>query len=310
MPVSGVGVSFPRDSLMDLTGVEEQLGSLKRIGTDFVELCPQRLGAVSGGALDRRRTSEVLGILRALEESEPFVLGYTVHPPLRLNLMDPESAGLQRGILEASLRFASEVGASAVVCHAGIRDNIRHTRWSLKQLMEAERHRLREAGELAYSLGVTIAVENLPPTPAVIRGEQYSYSSWPTELAAQIEEVDHPAIGVCLDTGHAGLSAGFYGMDFVQACHSLDPFISHVHLHDNFGRPDPAGEPEPSEKLAYGLGDLHLPPSHGTLTLEELSRTLELAREPACCVELNPNTPPDVIEEALARSRALFPSRR
>lgn len=303
MSVSSVGVSFPRDNLMDLVGVEDQLGALHRAGAELIEVCPQRLGAIAGGSLQEPRVAEVI---RVLAEA-PDGLAYSVHPPLRLNLMDPENAGLQRAILDASLRFAGELGARTVVCHAGLRANARHACYSLTSLMQAERRRLREAGELAGELGITIAVENLPPTPVVARGEVYSYSSWPAELAAQVSEVDHPAIGVCLDTGHAGLSAGFYGLDFLEACAELAPLISHVHLHDNFGRPEPAGELEPSERLAYGLGDLHLPPGQGSLPLAELSQRLRLPKKPTCCVELAPGAPNGVVAEALGAARALFP---
>lgn len=166
---------------MDITELGDQIEALHRAGAESIEVCPQRLGAIVGGALDEGRVAEVIRTLSHGPDVE-----YTVHPPLRLNLMQPDSTELQRGVLDASLRFAGELGASTVVCHAGLRDNTRHARYSLTSLMRAERRHRREAGEIAAGLGVKIAVENLPPTPTVTSGETYSYSSWPAELARQL----------------------------------------------------------------------------------------------------------------------------
>jgi hypothetical protein len=65
--------------------------------------------------------------------------------------------------------------------------------------LAAERRALREAGETAGELGLTVAVENYYPELPLVRGAIYDYSVWPSELAGQIASVDHPAVGLCLD---------------------------------------------------------------------------------------------------------------
>ena len=90
--------------------------------------------------------------------------------------MDLTAHDLQRDVLGASIRFAGEVGAGAVVCHAGQRIGSRDARYSLSEQFAAERVALQEAGDLAGALGVTIAVENYYPELPIICGAVYDYS--------------------------------------------------------------------------------------------------------------------------------------
>src|SRR5215210_4640340 len=190
------------DGVRDLA---EDLEALERSGPDFVEVWPQNLGVILGGVLDTSRLRVIEGLLLEAE------LAYTVHAPLEVNLMDLNSHGLQRDVLDAGLRFAKGIGAGVMVCHAGQRVGARDARHSMRDQLSAERSALREAGGLAGELGVTIAVENYYPERPILRGTVYDYSVWPSQLAEQISTIDHPAVGICLDVGHAALAAGFFG---------------------------------------------------------------------------------------------------
>lgn len=299
MSVASVGISLPDNEFGGYRKLRERLRSLKEeAGAEFVELAPQRLDVLLGNRLDGGRLEEIKGVLSGIEG-----LSYTVHPPLRLNLMDLGSQRMQRDILEAGVRFAAEIGAGVAVCHAGRRISKRDAPYGLKEQLTAEREALREAGELASEVGVTIAVENWCPESTIIGGEAYTYSLWPSELAEQVGEVDHPAVGICLDVGHAFVASGFCGFDFISECAAAAPLVSHIHLHDNFGRPDIGGEPDISERYAYGLGDLHLPPGRGEIPLEKLFGEVVFPREPTCCVELVPGSQDSVCGQALESAR-------
>jgi sugar phosphate isomerase/epimerase len=137
-------------------------------------------------------------------------------------------------------------------------------------------------------LGVTIAVENYYPEQPILRGAVYDYSVWPSQLAEQISSVDHPAVGICLDVGHAALAASAFDFDFVEECAALAPLIRHVHLHDNLKRSNLTGVPAVSEHTVYGMGDLHLPPGRGAIPLGDLFRRMSFPEKPSCCVELSP----------------------
>lgn len=282
MAFRSVGTNLSRLYLDGPGGLAEDLGAISDAGADFVEIWPQNLGVVLGGGLDTHRLRTVGELLLEAE------LAYTVHAPLEVNLMDLGSHGLQRGVLDASLRFAGEIGAGVVVCHAGQRVGARDARHSIGAQLSAERSALRGAGDLAGELGVTIAVENYYPERPVVGGAVYDYSVWPSGLAEQISAVDHPAVGVCLDVGHAALAAGFFGFDLIEECAALAPLVRHVHLHDNLQKTNLTGEPPVSEHTVFGLGDLHLPPGRGTIPLEDLFRRMDFPEEPSCCVELSP----------------------
>ena len=282
MAFRSVGTNLSRLYLDGVTGLAEDLGALKSAGTDFVEIWPQNLGVILGGSLDTNRLRAVGELLLGAE------LSYTVHAPLEVNLMDLTNHGLQREVLDASLRFAESIGAEVVVCHAGQRVGARDARYSMGDQLSAEQAALREAGGLAEEFGVTIAVENYYPERPILRGAVYDYSVWPSQLAEQISTVDHPAVGICLDVGHAALAAGFFGFDFIEECATISPLVRHVHLHDNLQRTNLTGEPQVSEHTAFGLGDLHLPPGRGTIPLEDLFRRMDFPEEPSCCVELSP----------------------
>ena len=136
---------------------------------------------------------------------------------------------------------------------------------------------------------MTIAVENYYPELPIVRGVVYDYSVWPSQLAEHISAVDHPAVGLCLDVGHAALAASAFRFDYFEECANVAPLVSHIHLHDNLMRTNVTGEPPVSEHPVYGLRDLHLPPGRGTIPLRELFRRVDFPEDPACCVELSPD---------------------
>jgi sugar phosphate isomerase/epimerase len=298
MAFRSVGINQPWKRPDSLFGLAEALEASKRAGADFVELMPHDLGVILGGNLD---SSRLLPVQELLLEAG---LAYTVHAPLEVNLMDLAARQVQRNVLDASLRFAGSIGAQIVVCHAGQRIASRDARYSFKGQLTVERRALREAGETAGELGITIAVENYYPELPLVRGAVYDYSVWPSELAEQIASVDHPAVGLCLDVGHAALAANVFGFDYFEECNAAAPLVRHVHLHDNLMKTNLLGEPPVSEHLVYGLGDLHLPPGMGTVPLEDLFRQVTFPEIPSCCVELAPDFYP-LASQALRSARGL-----
>jgi sugar phosphate isomerase/epimerase len=280
MAFRSVGINQPCLGLDGLFGLAENLEALKSAGADFVELMPHELGVILGGGLDASRLQIVRELLLETD------LSYTVHAPLEMNLMDLTAPALQRDVFDASLRFANSIGAEVVVCHAGQRLGPRDARYSFKDQLAAERFALWEAGEKASELGVTIAVENYYPELPIILGAVYDYSVRPSELAEQISAVDHPAVGLCLDVGHAALAADVFGFDYFEECAIAAPLARHIHLHDNLMKTNLTGMPPVSEHPVYGLGDLHLPPGRGAIPLEDLFRRVDFPEELSCCVEI------------------------
>ena len=298
MAFRSVGINLPHLHLDGVSRLVEDLEDLKSAGPDFVEIWPHQLGVFLGGSLNPARLRPVQKLL--LDAG----LTYTVHAPLEVNLMEPTSPNLQRDVLNASIRFASGIGAEVVVCHAGQRVGTRDARYSLKSQLAAERSALRVVGDLAGELGITIAVENYYPELPILSGAIYDYSVWPSELAEQISAVDHPAVGICLDLGHAALAANFFGFDYVEECAAVAPLVRHLHLHDNLQKTNLAGVPSVSEHPVYGWGDLHLPPGRGTIPLKDMFWRVDFLENPTCCVELSPELY-SLAPEALHAAREL-----
>lgn len=278
MAFRNVGINHPGGS----SGLLDSLEPLKNAGADFVEIMLTDLDVILGGYLDEFRLARVRESL--LEKD----LSYTVHAPLEADLMDLGRQSLQKDILMSSVRFAGEVGAGTVVCHAGQRVASRDAGFRLKDQLAAERTALREVGDTAAELDITVVVENYYPDRPVLRGEVYDYSAWPSDLAEQVATVDHPAVGICLDVGHAALAASFFGFDYVEECSVAAPLVRHVHLHDNLKRSCSSVDPANYGDPVYGVGDLHLPPGYGSIPLAELFRRLDFPTDPSCCVELSP----------------------
>ncbi|CAN5713636.1 sugar phosphate isomerase/epimerase [soil metagenome] len=294
MAFRGVGINYPGGN-SNLSGT---LGNLRDTGPDFVELLLTDLGVILGGRLDGTRMAQVS---ETLFEAN---LAYTVHAPLEADLMDLGRQELQKEVLMSSVRFAGGIGAGTVVCHAGQRVASRDARFRLKDQLSAERTALREIGDTAAELDVTVAVENYLPDRQVLRGEVYDYSTWPSDLAEQISAVDHPAVGICLDVGHAALAANFFGFDFIEECAVAAPLVRHVHLHDNLEKNCANVDILDYGDPVYGVGDLHLPPGRGSIPLAELFRRLDFPTDPSCCVELSPGLFREV-PEALFAAREL-----
>ena len=303
-----VGINLSRGSLAGEESLAEGLERLWSAGPDFVEVCPHGLGVILGGTILEDRARAVEEILREAGHS------YTIHAPHSLDLFDLDGLQTQRDMLHASIRFAARIGASVVVCHAGKRVALRDARRLLDEQLAAERDVLREAGDVAEELGVTLAVENSFPEPEIVAGTTYAPAAWPSRLAGQVAAVDNPAVGVCLDLGHAAVASTFFGFDLARECAAAAPRIRHIHLHDNLGRPDSSegGEPRTAERLARGIGDLHLPPGRGTIPLREVFGAVRLPHRPACCVELHPSLwplAPEAVEGARRLERSVSEAR-
>lgn len=252
----------------DLDVMRQDLDFFDRIGLDAAEIHPHGLDVIKNGRLDKRRVKEIKSILKACD------FRYSVHAPNPLNLMEKERAALHLDVFRSSLEFASEIGAGALVYHAGrkvpeeafyVTPQISYKKGELEGLMEQEASLLQKlAGEYPK---INICVENARP---YLHHSPWCYAEKLDALREQVAKVDRANVRITLDIGHLFLSSRLYGYDPVAAAKAAGKLIGHVHIHDNFGNAVYYGEKQQTHQLPFGSGDSHMPVGWGAIPFAEI----------------------------------------
>lgn len=258
----------------NFTKLQTELSGLAELGCPWVELQIHGLDLIWRGQLVAERLTKLREITAALP------LRYTVHAPDVLNLMAaPEERPYHLAALHASIDVAAAIGAPLVNLHPGryvAEEAFGSGRLPATddriELLEMEADLLRELGAHAQAAGVQIALENMRP---YADGSPYCYGELPDLLAEQVGRVDHPAVGMTLDLGHAHLAARMYAFDLLPMVTAVAPLVRHVHLSDNYGVASRSTEKAQGGLVAVGRGDLHAPPGCGDAPLAAALQRLE-----------------------------------
>jgi sugar phosphate isomerase/epimerase len=182
--------------------------------------------------------------------------------------------------LEGLISYAAEVGASHVVYHAA----------NLPDEPASEDARLAETRSLAAlagraeRLGVIIALENLAP----VYPSPDALSFTPLILRTMAQRISSPAVGLCLDVGHANIVAALRRTDPLDL---IEPVLDRAvifHLHDNLGAR--RGDTDSPEIDPLRL-DLHLPPGRGSVPWDRLAPLLARKRAAPLVLEVHPPRP-------------------
>ena len=167
---------------------------------------------------------ELCGIHAPVGES--FIAGRW-GPLLTIASADPEARAHALAEAERALHIARRIPTKVLVVHLGVPrsqqpgpgDNNRN----------AARRSIEALHRLAAPLGVCVAVEVIP-----------NDLSRPASLVHLIEEdldldeIDAPDVGICLDFGHAHMDGG----DLVDAIEIVSGHLVATHVHDNRGHHD------------------------------------------------------------------------
>jgi sugar phosphate isomerase/epimerase len=160
-------------------------------------------------------------------------------PPYDLGAEDPAQRRNTVKTLSSIMAKGAAAGVKIYVVHPGHKADIARHAAVLDRTSES----LLELAPQAETLGITLALENLPP--------DYP-GHWGEDLLRVLKTVDSPALGLCFDTGHAQLTGRFR-----ENFNSMRRHIVHFHVHDNNGQ-----------------RDQHLPPPMGTIDWELFLRVL------------------------------------
>ncbi len=251
----GVGLSlgYSADALSDLPAA---IDAAEALGVDSVEIFLPALGVV----IDGRVRPRALAMLRGACAGRGCAV--TLHGPLSGDLGAEAAAGLQVEVARACLEVAAEIGCGVLVQHATVAQLGRGADFA--DARRRERDALAALAEDAAAMRCAIALETMWARP----GERTGTGS---EIAETLSAVASPWVGATIDFSHAWLNAVALGVDPMESIAALAPHARHLHVHDSFGRPATFRPWTRGDALAFGFGDLHLPPGDGALPWEALT---------------------------------------
>ncbi len=272
-PIRSSGYSI-REGSPEFDDLGPALDEAEALGVDVVELPVYAWHLMVNGGVLSDRLADLKAALNGRN------LGYTVHGPLSINLMDiPERLARHEKVLDASIEITAAIGAQHLVMHTGL---VREQSDDIEVAYSRQRDALFRAGEKAAALGVTLCVEN------VFRFGGARETATPSKLAGELAAIDHAAVKATLDVSHAYIRCTDARIDPIAEIAALAPHIAHLHLHDSFGRPTELWTYDPAEAVAFGEGDLHLPIGWGGIDWDAVVKAAPLPAGVIAIMELNP----------------------
>jgi sugar phosphate isomerase/epimerase len=250
--VLGAGFSSAIFDDMNFEQLRRNLDEAADLGVEFVELPVFAMDLIAGGRVLR-------GQLKRLREAvSGRGLRYTVHGPIAINFMHPpEIAARHLAVAKATIEVAAEIDALHLILHTG------HIQTQKEAEIESAYSSQRDAyaflGGVAANHSLIIAVENIFVKSAS------DHTALPSRLTREIEAINHPNVRACLDFSHGAITCKAQGADFLAEAAALARVAKHLHVHDSFGDPAQLPTYARSERVAYGLGDLHLPVGWGNI---------------------------------------------
>jgi sugar phosphate isomerase/epimerase len=268
-----------------------RLKAYEAAGFSYVQVRLPPLAVLGDAGMCAAHAAALLAVL------ELTGLAVVLHAPEGLMAGDREADACLRGALD----YAHGVGAGLIVYHG--RRVVPGASGGDGRLA-SERRSLARLAKRAAGMGIALAIENLAP---VFPGDE-RVSHDPVALLELVRELDSPAVGVCLDIGHANIVAGVRGMDLLEM---IEPLLAHAllfHLHDNFGTGIGAERSGALEPLRL---DLHLAPGAGTVPWRRLAPLLvghgaPLQLEVRAPVRPEPATLAVVVSELLGITSAVW----
>jgi sugar phosphate isomerase/epimerase len=250
--VRGLGFSSGVSEDPNFEQLRRNLDEAAALGVAFVELPVFAMDLIAG--------SRVLPtqVKRLKEAITGRGVGFTAHGPIAINLMQaPEVIPRHLAVAKATVELAAEIGAVHLVLHTGYMPAQNEV--AIEASYAAQREAFAALGEIAAQHSIIVAAENIFVSDANM------HTALPSRLAREVEAIGHPNVRACLDFSHAAITCTARGADYLGEAAALARVARHLHLHDSFGDPLQLRTYARSERVAFGLGDLHLPLGWGNL---------------------------------------------
>lgn len=210
---------------------------LHSCGWRWFELSTEHLEQIEPDPQRQVRTEEVRRTLAELDAHMP-----QAHAYLPANVAHPD--GFRRDadmdLLLRHLTCCAALGVQYVVIHPGTGDGY-VTPQELRDIRSMNIEAFTRLGDHAGGLGIKIGIEN---TMDDRRRNRRNFGARPTELLDLLAALDHPALGITIDTSHANVQK----LDCGAVIRQCGRHICCTHMSDN-----------------DGSGDQHRVPGRGTI---------------------------------------------
>jgi 5-keto-L-gluconate epimerase len=195
-----------------LTGsLDEKLAKAARMGYDGVELITTEPANLNAPVLAERLQSLGLQVAAIASGGMAFAARLTLLNP------DPAAAALARQRLDELIDLAGRLQTGVVTVGSFRGQAVGEKQRSLDELAQV----LQKAGQRAAALGVRLALEPLNRYEADLIHTT-------AQGLAFLEQVDHPAVGLLLDTYHVNIEESSWTEPYCQAMAAGKLFYAHL----------------------------------------------------------------------------------
>ncbi|MBZ4669328.1 MAG: Xylose isomerase protein barrel [Defluviitaleaceae bacterium] len=279
MKVKGFGINADSGRIDGNLGIfKSDLKFFSEVGYDYVEIPVHGLDLIINGKLNTSQLKKVKNILNY------FNLKFTVHAPDRLNLMSEIRGEKHREALKSTIQFAGEIGSETVVYHSSkayfnedALNGYYYPKYGRKSkeeifdmLVEQEIIFMQEVADYARELGVTITVENNWVDNVEV---EYTYGIYSETLVEYVKRINKENVGIIYDFGHGYIASKKFNFNFLDSVKCVEPYLKHVHVHDNFGFTD--RRERNIDRIPFGYGDLHMPVGWGEIPYNETFKIID-----------------------------------
>lgn len=187
------------------------LQDFRKAGFEYVELWANKMH------LDPRYMADFPGTLRMIEKSGVKI--HSIHAPFHdmyIGSRDDQKLAESEKHLLTTLEYASSLGAPIVVVHPLTFELRTGSGSDVERTVDL----LQRLADRAETLGLTVAVENLPVAPPAY-----------TSISGLIELFPDARIGICLDVAHSFLNH----LDIINEIELASSRLVSCHLSNNDG---------------------------------------------------------------------------
>lgn len=151
---------------------------------------------------------------------------HQTHAPVPTVFEDENTEKHSGYVIDRAIRASALMGAGVIVCHPV---NDPANRADSEQSIEKNAAFMRRRAELAQSVGIRIAVENMLSNRNFDGSENKRVCDNYAALDNLVMCIDMDNVGFCLDVGHAC----YMGWDIPDVVHRMGSRLFALHIHDN-----------------------------------------------------------------------------